>query len=58
MLASLNNMIAVSLDEEQPNGDVVARLFEWKRGNGGSGGNDTTTTMTTTTETPAVIPIP
>lgn len=23
-------MIAVSSDEEQPNGDVVARLFEWK----------------------------
>jgi hypothetical protein len=59
ILAPLNQMIAVSLDEEQPNGDVVARLFEWKRGDGGSsGGNDTTTTMTTTTESPAVIPIP
>ncbi len=52
ILAPLNNMIAVSLDEEQPNGDVVARLFEWKRG----GGNDTTMT-TTTTEAP-VIPVP
>jgi hypothetical protein len=32
-------MIAVSLDEEQPNGDVVARLFEWKRASdGGSNG--------------------
>jgi hypothetical protein len=30
MLAPLNNMIAVSLDEEQPNGDVVARFFEWE----------------------------
>jgi hypothetical protein len=40
MLAPLNNMIAVSLDEEQPNGDVVARLFEWKRGDAGSGTAD------------------
>ena len=23
-------MIAVSLDEEQPNGDIVARFFEWE----------------------------
>lgn len=29
MMAPLNNMIAVSLDEEQPNGDVIARFFEW-----------------------------
>jgi hypothetical protein len=50
MLEPLNNMIAISLDEEQPNGDVVARLFEWKHG-----GNETTTM--TTTETP-VIPVP
>jgi hypothetical protein len=67
MLAPLNNMIAVSLDEEQPNGGVVVRLFEWKVG-GGSGGapnlgnnnnndnttsnvNDTTTTATTATAT-------
>ena len=29
MMAPLNNMIAVSLDEEQPNGDVISRFFEW-----------------------------
>jgi hypothetical protein len=69
MLAPLNNMIAVSLDEEQPNGDVVVRLFEWKVG--GSGGapnlgnnnnndnttsnvNDTTKTTATATEEQAV----
>ena len=52
MLAPLNNMIAVSIHEEQPNGDVIARYFEWKRG-GGNG----TTAMTTTTETP-IIPVP
>ena len=23
-------MIAVSLDEEQPNGDIIARFFEWE----------------------------
>jgi hypothetical protein len=34
ILKPLNKMIAVSLDEEQPNGDVVTRLFEWKRGGG------------------------
>ena len=39
MLAPLNNMIAVSLDEEQPNGDVVVRLFEWKVGGGGGAPN-------------------
>ena len=63
MLAPLNNMIAVSLDEEQPNGDVVVRLFEWKVGGGGgapnlgnnndnttSNVNDTTTTTATATE--------
>jgi hypothetical protein len=67
MLAPLNNMIAVSLDEEQPNGDVVVRLFEWKVG-GGRGApnlgnnndnttsnvNDTTTTTATATEEQAV----
>jgi hypothetical protein len=31
MLAPLNNMIAVSLDE-QSNGDVIVRLFEWEGG--------------------------
>ena len=64
MLAPLNNMIAVSLDEEQPNGDVVVRLFEWKVGGGGGGApnlgnnnnnNDNTTSnvndTTTTTAT-------
>lgn len=69
MLAPLNNMIAVSLDEEQPNGDVVVRLFEWKVGGGGGGGapnlgnnndnttsnvNDTTSTTATATEEQAV----
>jgi hypothetical protein len=29
MMAPLNNTIAVSLDEEQPNGDVISRFFEW-----------------------------
>ena len=30
MLAPLNNMIAVSRDEEQSNGDIIARFFEWE----------------------------
>jgi hypothetical protein len=60
VLVPLNNMIAVSLDEEQPNGNIVARGFEWKGGCGApiignnnsasSGGNYTTIT---TTETPS-----
>lgn len=60
MLAPLNNMIAVSLDEEQPNGDVVVRLFEWKVGGGGGAPNlgnnndNTTTTAATATEEQAV----
>ena len=68
MLAPLNNKIAVSLDEEQPNGDVVVRLFEWKVGGGGGGApnlgnnndnttsnvNDTTSTTATATEEQAV----
>jgi hypothetical protein len=67
MLAPLNNMIAVSLDEEQPNGDVVVRLFEWKVGGGGgapnlgsnndnttSNVNDTTTTTATATVEQAI----
>ena len=29
IMAHLNNMIAVSLDEEQPNGDVISRFLEW-----------------------------
>ena len=39
LLAPLNNMIAVSLGEQQPNGDIIARGFEWK-GNS-SGGEHT-----------------
>jgi hypothetical protein len=62
VLAPLNNTIAVSQDEEQPDGSVVSTLFEWKGAAGGSGNEDTTaTTMATTTdETPptAVIPTP
>jgi hypothetical protein len=34
MLAALNNMVAVTLDEQQANGDVVSRGFEWKHGVG------------------------
>jgi len=34
MLAALNNMVAVALDEQQANGDVVSRGFEWKQGVG------------------------
>lgn len=30
VLAPLNNMIAVSLHEEQPNGDFITRFFEWE----------------------------
>ena len=37
MLAPLNQMIAVSLGEQQPNGDSVSRGFEWKRGNAAGG---------------------
>ncbi len=62
MLTPLNNMIAVFLDEIQPNEDSIVRFFEWKSGgapigNGNvttiSGGNDTTTTKITT-ETPVI----
>jgi hypothetical protein len=64
MLAPLNNMIAVFLDEIQPNEDSIVRFFEWKSdGAPISNDNDTTigggngnTTMTTT-ET-SVIPTP
>jgi hypothetical protein len=34
MLAALNNMVAVALDEQRANGDVVSRGFEWKHGVG------------------------
>ena len=30
MLAPLNNTIAISLDEEQPSGNVIARFLEWE----------------------------
>ena len=30
VLAPLNNTIAISLDEEQPDGNVIARFFEWE----------------------------
>lgn len=36
VLAPLNNMIAVYLDEEQPNEEVRVTFFEWKGGNGGA----------------------
>jgi hypothetical protein len=32
MLAPLNNMIAVSLHQEQPSGDFITRFFEWEGG--------------------------
>ena len=56
MLAPLNNMIAVFLDEIQPNEDSIIRFFEWKSDGGeptgvsnnstttNGGGNETTTT--------------
>lgn len=37
MIAPLNNLIAVSLDEEQPNGDVISRFFEWEGGRAPTG---------------------
>ena len=68
MLAALNNMIAVFIDEEQPNGDSIVRFFELKSvgaapiGNNnnnsttmGSRNDNNTTTMTTTTSgTPSI----
>jgi hypothetical protein len=65
MLAPLNNMIAVFIDEEQPNGDSIVRFFELKSvgaapiGNNNNStsigsGNDNTTTMTTTSGTPSI----
>lgn len=45
MLAPLNNMISVFLDEEQPNQNAIVRFFEWKSEDGGapigSGNNST-----------------
>jgi hypothetical protein len=46
MLAPLNNIIGVFLDEEQPNRDALVRFFEWKSGDGGvpmDSSNSTTT---------------
>jgi hypothetical protein len=48
ILSPLNNMIAVFLDEVQPNEDSIVRFFEWKKNDGsggapiGSGNNSTT----------------
>jgi hypothetical protein len=63
ILTPLNNMIAVYLDEIQPNQDSIVRFFEWKSGGGAhisnensttiGGGNDNTTM--TTTETPVIL---
>ncbi len=49
ILAPLNNMIAVFLDEVQPNEDSIARFFEWEMNSGGGGApmgssNNSTTT--------------
>jgi hypothetical protein len=64
MLAPLNNMIAVFIDEEQPNGDSIVRFFELKSGGAapiGNNNNSTSmgsrndnTTMTTTSGTPSI----
>jgi hypothetical protein len=65
MLAPLNNMIAVFLDEVQPNEDGIVRFFKWKS-DGSSGGAPTSNgnvpaigvvsfTNTTTTVMPAVL---
>ena len=48
MLAPLNNMKAVFLDEEQPNEGAIVRFVEWKSHSYGgapigSGNNSTTT---------------
>jgi hypothetical protein len=39
MLAPLNNMIAVFLDEVQPNEDSILRFFEWKSDGGAPTGH-------------------
>jgi hypothetical protein len=64
MLAPLNNMIAVFLDEIQPNEDSIVRFFEWKsdgapisNDNGTTIGGENGNTTMTTTET-SVIPTP
>jgi len=45
MLAPLNNMIAVFLDEVQPNEDSIVRFFEWKNGGEPAAVNDNNSTM-------------
>ena len=45
MLAPLNNMIAVFLDEVQPNEDSIVRFFEWKNGGEPAAINDNNSTM-------------
>jgi hypothetical protein len=30
VLAPLNNMIAITLDQEQPDGSIIVRYFEWE----------------------------
>jgi hypothetical protein len=56
-LALLNNMIALYLDEIQPNEDSIVSFFEWKSGGAVPIGTGTTTssannTTMTTTQTP------
>jgi hypothetical protein len=55
MLAPLNNMIAVFLDEVQPNEDSILRFFEWKSGGAPTGisNNSTTTNDSANEATPA-----
>ena len=45
MLAPLNNMTAVFLDEVQPNEDSIVRFFEWKNGREPAAINDNNSTM-------------
>jgi hypothetical protein len=45
MLATLNNMTAVFLDEVQPNEDSIVRFFEWKNGREPAAINDNNSTM-------------
>jgi hypothetical protein len=45
-LAPLNNMIAVFLDEIQPNEDSIIRFFEWKSGGAPTRISDNSTTTT------------
>jgi hypothetical protein len=49
-LALLNNMIAVYLDEIQPNEDSIVSFFEWKSGGGAPIGTGTTTSSANNTQ--------